>query len=1488
MKSNYLNSRKVLLYFSLIAGFFFFGYGLTVYAQDIKTGGLTEFPHYELGTNLLANSGFEQIDPLTGKPSAWSLGDTSAQVFFSDSSLVYAGNNSLRLENADVVSGTKKATQELLLKKGRYRISAWIKLGLELDTAVDRGVRITLTPKAKSLEYRGNTDIFEGVSDWQLRQAQNLLVTEDSSALLSIEAYHDPTGSAWFDEVELRQELPLALDVFLLYPNYRGILFDDLSQEIKFDVTVNLLKGALLSDYRVDATIIDETNNSPVVTKTYVLTNAKEDDVATGYLTSNLIAGFDGSLLINDRTYLAKFRLVKNSGTTIVYEYPAYRIVKLSGSLRSQMTMSFDESNNFLIRGNPAFILGVYDSAWCGGKTTVDWWETNFQSERRLFELPINFYLNYCMWNLAPDRAMVKMTALGNHGILDMTNGNCFQWNFNGDKFPILTDDAYLKTIAAHPQMGGYYLADECFSDLAERTLHEKSLRLRSLDPDNITFAALMRPKQLDYWRDVVDVLSTDPYPLYGAEPSTLYPFYKVAEWTKATKEAVKSSRPFMTVLQYFQSTGKGHWPTRDELRNMSYMAIAEGANGLFYWSLGSNALAWVCTGWCDEKNDYFDRLKDVLWELKGLESALTAPEHPELLTGNSNPNIHTRVKFINGVGYIISYNYTNQSATATFSWRQTPTTVSVYNEARSLALAGNSFTDDFAPYQAHVYVVSTINDTAAPTAPLNLAASVVSSYKIALSWSHSTDNIGVLGYTLMRNGSPVATISSAVNSYVDEGLLPSTKYIYSLIANDAAGNPSAMSVPVSATTLAEDTTPPVISNIVVSGITDGAARIGWTTNEPASSQIEYDSDISDGVYNKQSPNYSSALATSHSIGIRMLSALTTYHFRVKSGDANGNESISQDQTFTTTAEGTTVVDTTDTTDPSVSLSAPVNGATVSGTITVSATASDNVGVAGVQFKLDGANLGAEDTTSPYAVSWDTKGVANGTHTLTAIARDGASNTAIASAVGVTVNNPLSDTSAPTVPAGLSATAISTSQINLSWNASTDNVGVSGYRIYRNGIQIATTNTTSYANTNLMASTTYTYTLSAYDAAGNSSVQSPPANATTFTPADTAAPTVSITSPVNGSTVERRSSVLISASASDNIGVVKAEFYIDGVLLGIDTDSPYAYSWTVPNAKGKTYTLTAKAYDKAGNIGSSDGVNVSVAATKPSSPTGLSAVVVSSSQINLSWNASGDSEEVAGYKVYRDGQEIAACSSNSYTDAKLTPSTTYTYGVSAYDATGDSSDQSPALSVATKPVDVNTNDITPPPTPRVGDRGEFTMQKDFLSAFWRGNDRESGIEEYQYRIVMNKPNGRVLRDWTSVGKNTSVTATGLELKKGRTYYFAVKAKNGAGLWSEKGYSDGKTVDARSPKISHNSHRNVKKSKASIVFSARVLDTVSGVKIVRVVFSNGVQPLVMEQVSKNYYKATLDSEVPAKTTYYIIAKDNADNVSRVGPYRIKEK
>src|SRR5581483_5032689 len=189
-----------------------------------------------------------------------------------------------------------------------------------------------------------------------------------------------------------------------------------------------------------------------------------------------------------------------------------------------------------------------------------------------------------------------------------------------------------------------------------------------------------------------------------------------------------------------------------------------------------------------------------------------------------------------------------------------------------------------------------------------------------------------------------------------------------------------------------------------------------------------------------------------------------------------------------------------DTTPPATSITAPANGATVSGTTTVTASASDNVGVSRVEFNLDGA-LQSTDTTAPYSWSWNTTTAANGSHTLTSTAYDAAGNSATSTAVSVTVNN-VADTTPPTAPGNLTASPNGKRKIALGWTASTDNIGVTGYQIWRSTsaggpfAQIASAASTSFTDSTVSSRTTYYYYVVATDAAGNVSAPSNTASAT--------------------------------------------------------------------------------------------------------------------------------------------------------------------------------------------------------------------------------------------------------------------------------------------------------------------------------------------------------------------------------------------------------
>jgi hypothetical protein len=200
------------------------------------------------------------------------------------------------------------------------------------------------------------------------------------------------------------------------------------------------------------------------------------------------------------------------------------------------------------------------------------------------------------------------------------------------------------------------------------------------------------------------------------------------------------------------------------------------------------------------------------------------------------------------------------------------------------------------------------------------------------------------------------------------------------------------------------DTQPPTTPGSLTAAGSLGRATLSWQASADNVGVARYD------VYRSTTSGFipSTANRIAQPTGTSYTDTAVTagnFYYVVKAEDAAGNLSPASNEASATV--------TGDTTPPTVSITAPAAGATVSGATAVSATASDDVGVAGVQFKVDGQNIGPEDTTAPYSVSWATASVANGTHNLTAVARDGAGNPTTSAVVAVTVSN--------TGPAGLVA-----------------------------------------------------------------------------------------------------------------------------------------------------------------------------------------------------------------------------------------------------------------------------------------------------------------------------------------------------------------------------------------------------------------------------------------------------------------------------------
>ena len=432
------------------------------------------------------------------------------------------------------------------------------------------------------------------------------------------------------------------------------------------------------------------------------------------------------------------------------------------------------------------------------------------------------------------------------------------------------------------------------------------------------------------------------------------------------------------------------------------------------------------------------------------------------------------------------------------------------------------------------VNVTTLAPDTTAPTAPV-LSASGTTDVATNLSWTAATDNTGVTGYDVYKNGVLLGSTTTAT-TYAVTGLTASTTYAFTVKAKDAAGNVSAASNTVSVTTQAPDTTAPSVPVLSASGTTSTTTNLSWTTATDNIAVTGYD------VYKDGALLGSTTTATT--FAVTGLVASTTYAFTVKAKDAAGNVSAASNTvTVTTTAftycaaQGTTVTDEvigrvqlgtidnvstggtgyTDFTAISTNLAQSSTN-----TITITPTWTGTVYPEGyavfIDYNADGDFADAGETVWSNAASTTTP--VSGSFTVPATASLGATRmrvilmyNAIPVACGTFTYGQVEDytvvivaeATPPSAPV-LSASGTTQRTTNLSWTAATDNVGVTGYDVYKNGVLLGSTTTaTTYAVSGLTYATTYTFTVKAKDAAGNVSVASNSVTVTTLTPPTTTA-----------------------------------------------------------------------------------------------------------------------------------------------------------------------------------------------------------------------------------------------------------------------------------------------------------------------------------------------------------------------------------------------
>ena len=490
--------------------------------------------------------------------------------------------------------------------------------------------------------------------------------------------------------------------------------------------------------------------------------------------------------------------------------------------------------------------------------------------------------------------------------------------------------------------------------------------------------------------------------------------------------------------------------------------------------------------------------------------------------------------------------------------------------------------------------------DNTAPSAPTSLAASGTTQTTTNLSWTASTDNVGVTGYDVYQGATVIGTTAST--TYNVTGLTASTAYTFSVRAKDAAGNVSTASNTVNVTTLAPvvDTTAPTApTNLAASGTTSSSTNLSWTASTDNVGVTGYD------VYQGATVIGTTASTTYNVTG---LTASTAYTFSVRAKDAAGNVSTASNSVNVTTSavtitycasQGNSTADekigrvaigsinnpSTGTAGyenfTSLSTSAAQNS---SQTITITPSWTSSTYAEGyavfIDYNKNGVFTDAGETVWTRAASTTTP--VSGSFTIPASASLGATRMRVSMKYNavptsceafsygqvedytINITAGTSDTTAPTAPTSLTASGTTSSSTNLSWTASTDNVGVTGYDVYQGATLKASVTTTSYTVTGLTAATAYTFSVRAKDAAGNVSAASNTVNVTTSSVTLTYC-----TSQGNNTNDERIGRVAIGSINNASTGTAGYENF-----TSISTNAARSASQTItitPTWTGSTY-----------------------------------------------------------------------------------------------------------------------------------------------------------------------------------------------------------------------------------------------------------------------------------------------------------------------------